>query len=179
MSWIELDKKGEPIGNWQHVHEDMDDGSIIGSFTVPVTVMNEMGQIGTITTSKTFTVFIRANERTIPHFHVYDKEGKDRKARDCKKGKKSKGFHACVEIRTNRYFKHKPYTDDPDDKMREELDKFMSTTRTEQQYSGSIGKTNYQYTIEQWNDNNAVSGMNNRVPLTTQQPNYKTIIDNL
>lgn len=157
-----------------HIHEDIDDGSIIGFFSVnnPIT---EMGSIGTLEGSHRYFVYIRSFEREIPHFHVYDIDGKDKKKGD------KKGTHTCIQISKNWYWKHGNYVDDLDKKTREQLDKFLAEVRTEDKYSSGVGKTNFVHTIEQWNDNNALdrNSPNWVNPQTTEKPDYTTLIDNL
>ena len=166
----------ESEGNDSVIHEsEMDDGTTIGSFVVG-DIVSEMGEIGKPGTSGKYYVYIRSNEGTVPHFHVFDEDGRNRKERD-----RGKGFHTCVEIRRNAYFKHGPYVDNLSRKMRIALNDFMSQIRSEAQYSSGVGKSNYVYTIEQWNDNNAQDRKPPKWvdPRTAQQPNYSTLTDNM
>lgn len=168
-----------PCGRYDdsHVHEEMDDGTTIGSFAVE-DVVSEMGEIGKSETSGKYYVYIRSNEGSVPHFHVFDEEGRNRKEKD-----KSRGFHTCVEIRRNVYFKHEPYVDNLSKKMRIALNAFMNQIRSEDKYGSGVGKSNYIHTIDQWNDNNAQDRKppkwvdpNQKV---APKPDYTTIIDNL
>lgn len=156
------------------IHEsEMDDGTTIGSFVVG-NIVSEMGEIGKPRASGKYYVYIRSNEGTIPHFHVFDENGRNRKER-------GKGFHTCVEIRRNASFKHGPYVDNLSRKMRIALNDFMSQIRSAEEYSSGVGKSNYVHTIEQWNDNNVQDKKPPKWvdPRTAQQPDYSTLIDNL
>ena len=158
-----------------HLHEDIDDGSVIGMFSVNDETITEMGEVGKLTKPHEFYVYIRSHEGMLPHFHVFNAEGRYKRRGD------KKGVHTCVEIRRNWYWKHDNYIDDLDQKTREELDRFLSQVRTEDKYSSGVGKTNFVHAIDQWNDNNAQdrSRPNWVNPQTTEKPDYTTIVDNL
>lgn len=157
------------------MHEEIDDGSVVGMFSVDDDMIDEMGAAGKLTNPHQYYVYVRSNEGMLPHFHVFNAEGRSKK-----RGSK-KGMHTCVEIRRNWYWKHDNYIDDLDQKTREELDRFLSQVRTEDKYSSGVGKTNFAHTIDQWNDNNVQdkncpNWVNSQ---TTEKPNYTTLVDNL
>ncbi len=153
--------------------EDIDYGTIIGTFSVGGQTVSEMGKVGKIENPRLYYVYIHPNEGMTPHFHVFDKAGMHRNQTN------TDGFHTCVEIRTNAYFKHAAYTDDLDKESREALDAFMREIRESPKYRTDIGKTNFVHTINEWDDNNSEEGDPNWVdPDNTEQPNYKTIEDN-
>ena len=169
----------EHIKHWAQLcesadSEDIDYGTIIGSFVVNKGSINEMGRVGEITYPHQFFVYIHPNEGMTPHFHVFDKAGMHRSET------KKDGFHTCVEIKRNVYFKHAAYTDNLDKESMKALDKFMCETRSHPQYRTDIGMTNFVHTINEWDDNNANEGSPNWVdPDTTEKPDYTTLIDNL
>ncbi len=161
-----------------HVHCEMDDGTTIGAFFVEDTV-SEMEEIGKPETpGKYMYVYIRSHEGSVPHFHVFDEEGRNRTKKD-----ENSGFHACVEIRRNAYFKYEPYFDNLSKKMRIALNVFMNQIRSEDKYGSGVGQSNYIHTIDQWNDNNAQDRKPPKWvdpnPKVTPKPDYTTIIDNL
>ena len=154
--------------------EDIDYGTIIGTFTVDKGSLNEMGSVGRITYPHQFYVYIHPNEGMTPHFHVFDRAGMHRSETN------KDGFHTCIEIRHNAYFKHAAYTDELDKESMKALDKFMSETRSRPQYRTDIGVTNFVHTVNEWDDNNAEEGNPNWVdPDTTEKPDYTNIADNL
>ena len=138
---------------------DMDDGTIIGSFMV--------GDEGC-----RLTVYIRSNEKMTPHFHVFDKAGMYRT--QAHKG----GFHTCVEIETSRYFKHDVYMDNLDKASMSVLDAFMRERRTSPKYNSGVGLTNFEHTVNEWNDNNAQDRKRPMFvnPKTAIQPDYTDIL---
>lgn len=164
--WADLCEREE----YGHVHEDMDDGTIIGSFDVEAP-LTEMGEIGRLQEPRKYYVYVRSNEGMKPHFHVFDNEGRNRKRN------RKNGFHTCVEILKNSYFKHGPYTDDMDQKTRDALDSFMGEVRTGEKYISDLGKTNFFHTVAQWDENNAPSReMPNFVdPETIEKPDYANL----
>ena len=154
------------------IHEEADEDCVIGTFLVKE-ILSEMGnKIGTITTPHEYAVVIRSNEGMTPHFHVYDKEGRDSKGR--------KGTHACVQITDNTYFKHGCYQGELDPKARKALNDFMCETRTEDDHSSGVGLTNFVHTINEWNEQNGLKrGMPNWVDKdTTKKPDYTKIRSN-
>lgn len=154
------------------IHEDMDDETIVGMFQTDENMVSEMGEVGTIKEPHFYTVSVRSNEGMTPHFHVYDKQGRVRGRRS----KKNKGTHACVQILQNKYFKHGVYTDELDSDIQQALDSFMKSVRKEEEHDEGVGKTNFQYTVSQWNEQNQTKGKPNWInPNTTQKPDYTTI----
>ena len=166
IEWIPLDEKSD---GKSLMHEDVDYGAIIGRFKVEENMLSE-GKVGTIEFPHYYTVCVMDREGMIPHFHIYDKEGRK------KKKQKEPGIHSCVEILRNKYFIHGKHQDKLDKKIQEALDAFMRTTRTEEKYEIAVGKTNYQYTIAQWNEENETRGKPNWInSSTTPQPDYTSI----
>jgi len=172
-------KEKELINLWASLCEgeegttDIDMGTIIGTFTVTKGSVNEMGSVGRITYPHQYLVYIHPNEGMTPHFHVFDKAGMHRSK------VKHDGFHTCVEIKQNRYFKHDAYTDDLDKDSMEALDNFMGTIRTK---GLNQGKSNFIHTIMEWNANNTdddETKPNWVDPDTTEKPDYTKITDNL
>ena len=155
------------------IHEETDEDYVVGTFLVK-NVLSEMGsKIGTITSPHKYAVVIRSDEGMTPHFHVFDKAGMHRSKA------KHDGFHTCVEIRQNRYFKHDAYTDDLDKEAMAALDTFMGTIRTK---GLNQGKSNFIHTIMEWNANNTEddeTSPNWVDPGTTEKPDYTKIMDNL
>ena len=164
----------ELIEYWASLCEsEENDGTFIGSFTVDEKQLNEMARIGSISYPHQFFVYIRSNEGMKPHFHVFDKAGMHRSETH------NDGFHTCVEIRSNTYFKHGAYTDNFDKESMKALDNFMNEVRTKPKYRTDIGMTNYQHTVNEWDDNNADEGNPNWVdPDSTEKPDYTNIVDN-
>jgi len=155
------------------IHEETDEDYVVGTFLVK-NILSEMGsKIGTITSPHRYAVVIRSNEGMTPHFHVYDKEGRNSKGR--------KGTHACVQITKNMYFKHGCHKDELDANTRDALDSFMREMRTEDSHSSGIGLTNFVHTINEWNEQNGLKkGMPNWIDKNiTTKPDYTTIMDNL
>lgn len=183
MKWKRINKQVETKDdNWfvihdsedekSLIHEETDEDYIVGTFLVK-NVLLEMGsKIGTITSPHKYAVVIRSDEGMTPHFHVYDKEGRNSKGR--------KGTHACVQITKNMYFKHGCYKGELDAKTREALDNFMNEMRTEDSHSSGVGLTNFVHTINEWNEQNGLNkGMPNWVDKTTTiKPDYTTIMSN-
>lgn len=78
------------------------------------------------------------DEGNIPYFHVRDI------------GMHGKEFEFCVEIKTNRYFLHKPnYVEMPKD-VRKMLYEFMCRPSEDH-----VFKTNYASVLFEWNRNNS------------------------
>ena len=153
--------------------EDIDWGTLIGIFTIEQTIVTEMGEIGKITTSHLYYVYIHPHEGSIPHFHVFDKDGMHRR----QSTKKMTGFHTCVAIKCNKYFKHGPYTDNLDKDMMVALDNLMNEIRDSE--TSDPGMTNFQHTIREWNANNAQKGTPGWVDPNTEKPDYTRISGNL
>ena len=170
----------QPMPDYIHIDEDMnlDHGTIIGTFSTGTGSVNEVGSVRRITHPHQYIVFVHPNEGEMPHFHVFDKPGMHRTQTH------KDGFHTCIEIRTNKYFKHGVYTDNLDQKSRKALDEFMNEIRESPKYRSDIGCTNFEHTINEWDDNNAQEGENikkfvNPDPDVTPKPDYTTLIDNL
>ena len=117
---------------FENEDEGFEWGTTIGTFSVDENTITEMGSIGQFDASHLFTVYIHPDEGMTPHFHVFDKEGKD------KKKSTDPGRHTCVEIRQNKYFKHGAYADSLDGKTRKALDRFMRGIRIRPKYSTDI-----------------------------------------
>ena len=169
-NWFSLQESDDDVS---FIHEETDEDCIIGTFLVKE-ILSEMGnKIGTIKTPHEYIVVIRSNEGMIPHFHIYDKAGRDSKGR--------KGIHACVQIRDNMYFKHGCYNGELDADARKALDDFMNEIRTADEHSSGVGLTNFVHTINEWNEQNSLKkGMKNWVDKdTTTKPNYTIIRSNI
>lgn len=153
-------------------YPDFNEGTFIGHFMVgEEQASTEMAKMVNIPGSKTYYVYIRSNEEMTPHFHVFDKIGE-------RKGMGPiAGFHTCVEIERNRYFKHDAYSDDLDRGVREALDRFMRTIRTKEEHASDCGVSNYVHTIQAWNDNNSECGKPNWLDPDREQPDYTTILN--
>ena len=166
--WIHVDKVCEDLS---YIHEDTDADYVVGTFFVKP-MLTEMGdKIGIISSPHLYYVVINSNEGMTPHFHIYNKQGKNPNRRE--KG----GVHACVQIKDNIYFKHGQYQDELQPDIREALDKFMSTIRTEEDHSSGLGVTNFIHTINEWNEQNDLrKGMPNWVDKNKiSKPDYTTI----
>jgi len=170
------DLKVYPIcEGYENSGENIDMGDVIGTFVVEEETVNEMGSIGEIRIPHLYYVYIHPNEGANPHFHVFDKAGMHRNKKSTK-GKK--GFHTCVAIKCNKYFKHGPYTDDLDRDMMSALDKFMGSVRTDED-KPDVGLTNFVHTIKQWNANNAPKGTPGWVDTNIEKPDYTIVSGNL
>jgi hypothetical protein len=154
------------------VHEDMDEEAIVGMFQAERAIVSEMGEIGTMREPHFYTVSVRSNEGMTPHFHVYDKQGRVRGRRS----RKRNGTHSCIQILQNKYFKHGVYTDELDSGVQQALDSFMRAVRKAEEHDEGIGKTNYQYAVSQWNEQNRTKGKPNWInPNTASKPDYTNI----
>lgn len=105
--------------------------------TVHEQKMEEMAVIGPLKRGYEVVVYTDDGGNT-PHFHVRDI------------GTHGKEFESCAEIKTNRYFLHKPnHVEMPRD-VRKMLYEFMC-----QPSEDNVFKTNYASVIFEWNRNNS------------------------
>lgn len=108
-----------------------------------------------------------------PHVHIFDKQGLT-KGKGGGRIRKNEGFHTCVHLTRSAYFKHGPHQDNLSSDQQTEMARLMSLVRTEEDgYHNGIGKTNWQFAVDTWNDECVAGDYEVRmIPKGTTMPDY-------
>ena len=117
----------------------------------------EMARVGFISQSPVFEIYVHTDDPgNIPHFHIRDYK---------KDGESGKGFHTCIEYRTNRYFQHNGNEYVLNSDLRKTLCDFLKRTEEDEVES------NWNILVKEWNRNNP----NAKIPTNLPMPDYMTI----
>lgn len=119
-------------------------------------VILEMARVGFI---NEYEVYIHTDDPgNIPHFHIWDVNTKGKK------------FHTCIRIDEPKYFHHTGKEDVLNSGDRKDLVMFLN-----QQPKNKRFKTNWEYLLSMWNDNNSSVEIDEDIPMPdyTKLPNKK------
>ena len=140
------------------VEKILNEAVSLGKFDKTVR-LDEMARVGFI--DGEYEVYVWTDDPgNIPHVHIRDTNSK------------GQNFETCVQLKTNKYFLHGPYTDRLNSKQRKAFAEFMTSPSRNKRYS-----TNYEYAVDMWNDNNSsiILELNKDINGNIIIPNYQNI----
>ena len=140
------------------VEKILNEAVSLGKFDKTVR-LDEMARVGFI--DGEYEVYVWTDDPgNIPHVHIRDTNSK------------GQNFETCVQLKTNKYFLHGPYTDRLNSKQRKAFAEFMTSPSRNKRYS-----THYEYAVDMWNDNNSsiILELNKDINGNIIIPNYQNI----